>query len=100
PTTYSSTLSLHDALPICNVTFEVRDVADLSVDEQFDVVFVFDAMHDQVDPVAVLDGIHQGLAPGGVFVMKEPHAADALEDNIDRSEEHTSELQSLRHLVC
>ena len=26
--------------------------------------------------------IHDALVPGGVFVMKEPHAADALEDNI------------------
>jgi SAM-dependent methyltransferase len=65
-----------------NVTFEVADAATLSVDEPFHVVFVFDALHDQVDPVAVLDRIHAALAPGGRFVMKEPHAADTLEDNL------------------
>jgi SAM-dependent methyltransferase len=64
------------------VTFEVRDVARLTVDEPFDVVFVFDAIHDQVDPAAVLSCIHDALVPGGVFIMQEPHAADRLEDNI------------------
>ncbi len=66
-----------------NVTFGVADAATLAVDERFDVVFVFDALHDQVDPVAVLDRIHTALAPGGLFVMKEPHAADTLEENLD-----------------
>ena len=33
-----------------NVSFEVRDVAKLASDEPFDAVFVFDAIHDQVDP--------------------------------------------------
>ena len=65
-----------------NVTFEVCDAALLTVDEPFDGVFVFDALHDQVDPAAVLAHIYEALTPGGVFVMKEPHAADHLEDNI------------------
>ena len=67
---------------LTNVTFEVRDAARLRVAEPFDAVFVFDALHDQVDPAAVLGCIHDALAPGGWFVMKEPHAADALEDNL------------------
>ena len=37
-----------------------------TVDEPFDVVFVFDAVHDQVDPQAVLARIHAALAAGGV----------------------------------
>ena len=65
-----------------NVTFHVRDAATLTVDEPFDVVFVFDAVHDQVDPVAVLDRIHAALAAGGLFFMKEPRATDNLEDNL------------------
>lgn len=48
----------------------------------FDAVFVFDAIHHQVDPAAVFGRIRQALVPGGVFVMKEPWAADALEDNL------------------
>jgi SAM-dependent methyltransferase len=65
-----------------NVTFEVRDVATLRVDEPYDVVFVFDAIHDQVAPATVLERIHGALRSGGLFFMKEPRAADRLEDNI------------------
>ncbi|HEY2814878.1 MAG TPA: methyltransferase domain-containing protein [Acidimicrobiales bacterium] len=65
-----------------NVTYEVRDVATLTTEEPFDVVFVFDALHDQVDPAAVLEHIRGSLAPGGLLFMKEPHAADDLENNI------------------
>jgi len=32
------------------VTFQVSDAARLSVSQPFDVAFVFDALHDQVDP--------------------------------------------------
>jgi SAM-dependent methyltransferase len=67
---------------LTNVRFEVGDAARLSYAETFDAVFVFDALHDQVDPDAVLRGIHAALKPGGTFVMKEPHAGDALEENI------------------
>lgn len=65
-----------------NVRFEVADVAQLDLIGAFDAVFVFEALHDQVDPAGVLACIHAGLRPGGVLVMKEPTAADALEDNI------------------
>jgi SAM-dependent methyltransferase len=37
---------------LANLDFEVRDVARLEVERPFDVVFVFDAIHDQVDPAA------------------------------------------------
>jgi SAM-dependent methyltransferase len=67
---------------LTNVRFVVCDAARLEVDEPFDAVLVFDAVHDQVDPDGVLVRIHDALAPGGWFVMKEPHAADALEDNL------------------
>jgi SAM-dependent methyltransferase len=65
-----------------NVAFEVCDVARLTVDRPFDVVFVFDAIHDQADPSGVLERIHAALAPGGVFVMKEPRLSSNLEDNV------------------
>jgi SAM-dependent methyltransferase len=68
---------------LTNVRFEVCDAVRLEVDRPFDVVFVFDAIHDQVDPSGVLERIHAALVEGGSFVMKEPHAADNLEDNLD-----------------
>jgi SAM-dependent methyltransferase len=64
-----------------NVRFETCDVARLAVREPFDAVFVFDAIHDQVDPTTVLARIHAALRDGGSFFMKEPHAADTLEEN-------------------
>jgi len=65
-----------------NVTFEVRDVVTLPTDPPFDAVFVFDAIHDQVDPRGVLGAIHAALVPGGIFVMKEPRVSSNLEDNV------------------
>ncbi|HEU5003329.1 MAG TPA: class I SAM-dependent methyltransferase [Actinomycetota bacterium] len=67
---------------LSNLRFEVADIARVDVAGAYDAVFVFDAVHDQVDPAGVLRVIHRALKPGGVFVMKEPRAADRLEDNI------------------
>jgi SAM-dependent methyltransferase len=67
---------------LTNVHFEARDVARLVVDEPFDVVFVFDAVHDQVDPAGVLRRVRDALAPDGTFFMREPHAPDTLEGNL------------------
>lgn len=67
---------------LANVDFEVRDAAALAVDREFDAVISIDAIHDQVDPHAVLRGIHAALAPGGTYVMVEPAASSNLEDNI------------------
>jgi SAM-dependent methyltransferase len=65
-----------------NVTFDVRDATTLPSDPPFDAVFVFDAIHDQVDPRGVLRAIHGSLAPEGVFVAKEPRVSSNLEDNV------------------
>jgi SAM-dependent methyltransferase len=67
---------------LTNVRFDIVDAAHLDVRDRFDAVFVFDAIHDQVDPAGVLGCIHDALRADGVFVMKEPRFADALEDNI------------------
>jgi SAM-dependent methyltransferase len=69
-------------LGLGNVSFEVRDVTTLPVDPPFDAVFVFDAIHDQVDPRGVLGAIHAALVPGGTFLMKEPRVSSNLEDNV------------------
>ena len=67
---------------LTNVRFEVLDAARLAVEEPFDVVFMFDALHDQVDPEGVLRRIHAALAPRGIFFLREPHAPDTLEGNL------------------
>lgn len=65
-----------------NARFEVRDAATLTVDEPFDVAFVFDAIHDQVAPADVLHNIGALLRDDGVFLMFEPSVSSNLEDNV------------------
>jgi SAM-dependent methyltransferase len=71
------------ATALTNVTFERCDAAELRPDRPFDVVLVFNAVHDQVDPLGMLRRVREALAPDGLFVMNEPRMSDALEDNID-----------------
>jgi SAM-dependent methyltransferase len=67
---------------LTNVTFEVADIARLTVTSALDVVFMFDTLHDQAEPDAVLARIHDALVPGGLLFMQEPHAADTLAGNL------------------
>ncbi|WP_281690158.1 class I SAM-dependent methyltransferase [Pseudonocardia thermophila] len=67
---------------LANVRFAVADVAELAPEEPFDVVFAFDAIHDQVDPAAVLSAVHDALVPGGQFVMVDINAQSAVADNL------------------
>jgi SAM-dependent methyltransferase len=71
-----------EAAGLTNVTFEVADVARLTAASRFDVIFVFDAIHDQAEPEAVLARIAQALVPGGLLFMREPHAGDTLAENL------------------
>lgn len=68
---------------LTNVTFAVQDVAQLGSQREFDAVFAFDAIHDQTDPVRVLDRVHDALAPDGYFAMLDIRASSHLENNID-----------------
>ena len=65
-----------------NVSFEVADAARLTGEARFDVVFVFDAIHDQAEPDAVLAAISRALVPGGLLFMREPHGAGTLAENL------------------
>jgi SAM-dependent methyltransferase len=71
-----------EAAGLANARFEVRDAARLTTDEPFHVVFVFDAVQDQVAPAAVLERIWAALAPGGTFVMVEPRASSDVAGNL------------------
>jgi SAM-dependent methyltransferase len=65
-----------------NVWFVEQDVAELDLDDRFDVVVSFDTIHDQARPRAVLAGIARALTPGGTYVMVEPRVSSRLEDNL------------------
>ncbi|HKP43401.1 class I SAM-dependent methyltransferase [Mycobacterium sp.] len=65
-----------------NATFMKADVAALDAAEAYDVVTVFDAIHDQAQPAQVLDNIYRALRPGGVLLMVDVKASSDVEDNI------------------
>ncbi len=50
--------------------------------EGFDLVCMFDALHDMGDPVGVARRVRECLAPGGTFMLVEPLAGDRLQDNL------------------
>jgi 2-polyprenyl-3-methyl-5-hydroxy-6-metoxy-1,4-benzoquinol methylase len=47
----------------------------------YDLVTIFDALHDMGDPVAAARHIRQALKPDGTFMLVEPFANDRAEDN-------------------
>ncbi|MEO3761441.1 class I SAM-dependent methyltransferase [Mycobacterium sp. B14F4] len=69
-------------LGLTNATFEARDVAKLDASESYDVITVFDAIHDQAAPATVLENIHRALRPGGYLLMVDIKASSRLEDNV------------------
>jgi len=70
-------------LGLSNVTFESHDLPTLDKEAVYDVIVVFDAIHDQAQPARVLENIHRALRPGGVFLMADIKASSRLEDNVD-----------------
>src|SRR5262245_63953243 len=86
-TTAIHTLSLHDALPISTVA-EAGD--KLTLTSGTTVVSLQD--REVAEPDLPLTGT--------TWTVDTLLAGGAASSIPDRSEEHTSELQSLRHLVC
>jgi hypothetical protein len=66
-----------------NIAFEVLDVTKLPAEPPFAVIFAFDAIHDQVEPAAVLQRVHDALTPDGMFYMMEPKFFSDLAGNLD-----------------
>ena len=48
----------------------------------YDLVAIFDALHDLGDPVGAAAHVRHSLATDGTFMLVEPYAADRLEDNL------------------
>lgn len=66
-----------------NDSFEARDLATMSGINQFDVITVFDAIHDQAKPRDVLKNIYNLLRPGGVFFCVDVQASSNLHENLE-----------------
>jgi 2-polyprenyl-3-methyl-5-hydroxy-6-metoxy-1,4-benzoquinol methylase len=70
-------------LGLTNATFESRNLTEFDEAGTYDVITVFDAIHDQAQPARVLENIHRALRPGGVLLMADIKASSRLEDNVD-----------------
>ena len=65
-----------------NVRFEVARAQDFSAGD-FDLVAMFDALHDMGDPVGAIAHIRTTLKPDGTLMLVEPMAGDSLADNLN-----------------
>lgn len=56
-----------------NVRFEQLDLSRLDERSEYDLIFAFDAIHDQAQPRRVLQNIARALRPRGTFLMQDVH---------------------------
>jgi len=64
------------------VRFEVANAVDFP-GTGFDLVCLFDCLHDMGDPVGAARHIRQALADDGTLMLVEPMAGDTLEENLN-----------------
>jgi SAM-dependent methyltransferase len=63
------------------VRFEVAAAKEYPGD-RYDLVAMFDCLHDMGDPVGAAAHVRQTLAADGTWMIVEPYAGDRLEDNL------------------
>jgi SAM-dependent methyltransferase len=63
------------------VRFEVARATDYA-GRGFDVVTMFDCLHDLGDPIGAAAHVRRTLAEGGTWMIVEPNAGDCVEDNL------------------
>jgi 2-polyprenyl-3-methyl-5-hydroxy-6-metoxy-1,4-benzoquinol methylase len=49
----------------------------------YDLVTMFDCLHDMGDPVGAARHVHETLSPDGTWMIVEPAAGDTIEDNLN-----------------
>jgi 2-polyprenyl-3-methyl-5-hydroxy-6-metoxy-1,4-benzoquinol methylase len=69
-----------------NIKFSALDLSDFdqtAQPEAFDFVTTFDAIHDQAQPLNVLQGIHKTLKPTGTYLMQDISGTSHLDKDIE-----------------
>jgi SAM-dependent methyltransferase len=64
------------------VTFDISTAKDFP-GKDYDLVTVFDCLHDMGDPVGAAAHVRQSLAKDGTWMIVEPFANDQLKDNLN-----------------
>lgn len=65
-----------------NLTFEQARAQDFT-GSGFDLVTIFDALHDMGDPVGAARRVRECLKDDGTFMVVEPMAGDSLQENMN-----------------
>ena len=63
-------------------TFEIATAKEYS-EKNFDLVTVFDCLHDMGDPVGAAKHVRESLREDGTWMIVEPFANDELKDNLN-----------------
>jgi SAM-dependent methyltransferase len=69
------------------VSFHVVDAGDHALDGSFDLVTIFEAVHDLARPVEVLTAVRNLLAPGGTAIVMDEKVAESFTapgDDVER----------------
>ena len=66
-----------------NLRFEVLDCMKMDDTADFDLIFTFDAIHDQPHPLTLLQNIHRALRSDGVYIGQDIWAHTNVADNRD-----------------
>jgi len=64
------------------VSFETAPAAVYS-GKDYDLVTMFDCLHDMGDPVGAARNVRRMLTPDGTWMIVEPHAGDRVEENLN-----------------
>ncbi len=64
------------------VSFRTEPAASYS-GSGYDLVTMFDCLHDMGDPVGAARHVHSTIKPDGVWMIVEPNAGDRVEDNFN-----------------
>ncbi len=82
-----SATSAATAMGLTNVEFLIQDAAAVQdrpdLENRFDYICAFDAIHDQSHPLKALKGVLYMLTPKGLFSMIDIKAATRIQDNMD-----------------
>ena len=70
------------AAGVSNVEFRVSTAKEFPGNE-YDLICIFDALHDMGDPLGAAKHIRESLMPGGTFMLVEPMAGDSLGENLN-----------------
>jgi SAM-dependent methyltransferase len=65
-----------------NTTFATASAKDYPGSD-YDLVCVFDCLHDMGDPAGAAAHVHETLAPDGTWMIVEPFASDSVAENLN-----------------